>query len=41
MTKLEGKEILSIKPLDRVQIRTPGGGGYGLPNLSPANVQEE
>lgn len=29
-TKLGGKEIFTVKAFDRVQIRTPGGGGYGL-----------
>ncbi|GME98983.1 unnamed protein product [Ambrosiozyma monospora] len=29
VTKMGGKEIIQIKAGDRVQINTPGGGGYG------------
>ncbi|KAH3661507.1 hypothetical protein OGAPHI_006354 [Ogataea philodendri] len=31
VTKLGGKEIIQVKAGDRVQINTPGGGGYGKP----------
>lgn len=30
-TNIGGKAIISIFPGDRVQINTPGGGGYGIP----------
>ncbi len=29
VTKLGAKEIILVQPFDRVQIRTPGGGGFG------------
>lgn len=31
VTKMGSKEIIDVKAHDRVQIRTPGGGGYGVP----------